>query len=213
MPDEVYRDYGWAESRTRAHDYLLADILKTFEGMNIPRQAKILDAGCGGGYIFSKLQEKGYENIWGIDPSISGVEVARKESGKTAFRLAVHNAYELLLPPSFPQHGYDVVLSVEVLEHLYSPSRYLQNICWWLKKGGCLILTTPYHGYLKNLAIALLNKADSHLNPLWEGGHIKFFSRISLFKLMEEAGIEPVSFRGSGRLPLLWKSMIVSGKK
>jgi len=64
---------------------------------------------------------------------------------------------------------------VEVIEHLYSPKTYLANIYNWLKDDGYLILTTPYHGYLKNLAIALFNKFDNHFNPLWEGGHIKFF--------------------------------------
>jgi hypothetical protein len=38
-----------------------------------------------------------------------------------------------------------------------------------------LIITTPYHGYLKNIALSVSVKFDHHVNPLWDGGHIKFF--------------------------------------
>ena len=63
------------------------------------------------------------------------------------------------------------------------------------------------------LTIALLNKFDKHFNPLWEGGHIKFFSKNTLYRLFEEAGMRPLKFYGAGRLPLLWKSMIIVGAK
>ena len=63
------------------------------------------------------------------------------------------------------------------MEHLFSPKDYLDNINSWLKDEGFVILTTPFHGYLKNLLIALTNKFDSHVNPLWEGEHIKFYSK------------------------------------
>jgi hypothetical protein len=44
-----------------------------------------------------------------------------------------------------------------------------------LRTRGHLVLTTPYHGYLKNLLIAALGKSDSHFDPLLDGGHIKFW--------------------------------------
>lgn len=76
-----------------------------------------------------------------------------------------------------------------------------------------MILTTPYHGYLKNLILSIFNKWDFHLNPLWHGGHIKFWSRGTLAQLLREAGFEVVGFHGVGRLPYIWKSMILISKK
>jgi 2-polyprenyl-6-hydroxyphenyl methylase/3-demethylubiquinone-9 3-methyltransferase len=102
---------------------------------------------------------------------------------------------------------------MEVIEHLYSPEKYIQNIHRWLKENGILIITTPYHGYLKNLVIALLNKFDTHFNPLWEGGHIKFFSKKSLIELLMKNKFDILKFRGAGRLPFLWKSMIIVSRK
>ena len=78
---------------------------------------------------------------------------------------------------------------------------------------GQLICSTPYHGYLKNLALSLVNKWDDHHNPLWDGGHIKFFSRDSLTRLLREAGLVNISFRGAGRLPYLWKSMVLAADR
>lgn len=118
--------------------------------------------------------------------------------------------YEENLPVN---HKFKLIISMEVVEHLYSPVKYLKNICNWLDNNGILVLTTPYHGYLKNLVIVLLNRFDNHMNPPWEGGHIKFFSKSKLYSLLVEAGIKPLKFCGSGRLPFLWRSMVVVAQK
>lgn len=74
-------------------------------------------------------------------------------------------------------------------------------------------MTTPYHGYLKNLAISLAGAWDRHLDPFWDGGHIKQFSRKTITRLLQEGGFELRRFGGVGRMPGLWKSMIVLAQK
>jgi len=76
-----------------------------------------------------------------------------------------------------------------------------------------LIISTPYHGYLKNLALAFTGKWDTHANPLWDGGHIKLWSRRTLGCLLTGAGFENLQFRGVGRLPGLWMTMVMSGDR
>lgn len=100
---------------------------------------------------------------------------------------------------------------MEVIEHLYSPRAFVDAAAALLRAngGGVLILSTPYHGYLKNLMISLLNKWDYHWGALWEGGHIKFWSRRSLGRLLAEAGFRNVRFRGVGRFPYLWRHMVL----
>ncbi len=77
-----------------------------------------------------------------------------------------------------------------------------------LHPGGTLIVTTPYHGYFKNLALALTGKLDSHFTTLWDGGHIKFFSVSTLSELVTAEGFTLREFQFAGRIPYLWKSMI-----
>ena len=110
---------------------------------------------------------------------------------------------------------FNLVVSMEVVEHVYSPRQWARGCYKALKPGGFLICSTPYHGYLKNLALSLFNKWDSHWSPLYEGGHIKFWSRKTLTKLLSDAGFraEGISFRGAGRLPYLWKSMLLRATK
>lgn len=213
LGNKLSKGFEWNIPETCAHKYLCQTIENIFLKFKIPTIAKILDAGCGGGYVLNRLYFNGYKDIWGLDISESGIKVAQNSYNELQNRFSVHNIYDKSLPISFPKAGYDVVLSVEVIEHLYSPSQYLKNISSWLKHDGCLILTTPYHGYLKNLAIALANKFDIHVDSISEGGHIKFFSKSTLYKLLQETSFKPIKFYGSGRLPLLWKSMVIISKK
>ncbi len=107
---------------------------------------------------------------------------------------------------------YDTIISTEVIEHLYSPRNYFEFCKNILQKagGGELILTTPYHGYLKNLVLAGTGKMDKHFTVLWDGGHIKFWSVKTLSSLLQESGFSEIRFKGCGRFPFLWKSMMVS---
>jgi len=66
---------------------------------------------------------------------------------------------------------------------------------------------------MTNLVLALTNKWDAHLNPLWDGGHIKLWSRKTLSQLLNEADFCVVRFIGAGRVPFVWKSMIMVAQK
>ena len=213
LKDNIYKDFGWKVAETSAHNYIFKTVEKIFNEFMIPNKDFILDAGCGGGYIIDKLYNKGYKNIWGFDLSESGIKLAKDTYKLLEDRFTLHNCYEQNLSTVFPHTNYDVILSVEVIEHLYNPGIYIENIRHWLKDGGYLILTTPYHGYLKNLAISLTNKFDWHVNPLQDGGHIKFFSKKTLCQLLNENGFDIIKFYGCGRLPYLWKSMIFVARK
>ena len=107
-----------------------------------------------------------------------------------------------------PECGFDVILSTDVIEHLYSPQSFLRNMHPHLKPGGVLLLTTPYHGYFKNLALSLLDGWDQHLRACSEQGHIKFFSQRTLSRLLGDCGFCDPVFCNAGRLPYLWKTMV-----
>jgi len=78
-----------------------------------------------------------------------------------------------------------------------------------LRTGGLMIITTPYWKYAKNLLLTITGRIDRALTALWEGGHIKHWSRATLTRLLTEAGFEFVAFHGRGRpIPFLWKNMV-----
>ncbi len=74
-------------------------------------------------------------------------------------------------------------------------------------------MSTPYHGYWKNLAMAVTGKLDAHFTALWDGGHIKFWSMRTLRALLEEAGFVDVEFTLVGRIKPLAKSMIAVARR
>lgn len=66
---------------------------------------------------------------------------------------------------------------------------------------------------MKNLVLAVLNKWDAHASPLWDGGHIKLWSRKTLSTLLTETGFVNLQFHGAGRVPGLWMTIVMSGDK
>lgn len=170
---------------------------------------RVLDVGCGNGVWARWLMERGAEVV-GIDVSEDGVRIARREVPGARFEALeiTDNILAALNEPPF-----DLVISLEVVEHLFLPRVWARGCFAALKPGGQLVCSTPYHGYLKNLALAVMNKWDFHLSPMWDGGHIKFWSRASLSSLLVEAGFADVRFAGAGRAPWLWMSMVMSGRR
>jgi len=101
----------------------------------------------------------------------------------------------------------DIVWASEILEHVFDTQLLTHEFFRILKPSGKLIATVPYHGLLKNLAIALF-RFDRHYNPT--GGHIHFFTKKSLVDLCSKAEFTCRDFVGLGRgIPWLWKSMFV----
>ena len=204
----TYKDYQYhSDRRNHIHRYVLQPIL---DCLNPKKNKNILDLGCGNGWLTSILIEQGY-NAYGTDASVSGINIAKE---KYPERFFIQDLSKDELPEELAEIPFDTIVSTEVIEHIYSPASYL-DFCNKLlsKKGeGELILTTPYHGYLKNLALAVTGKMDAHFTVLWEGGHIKFWSRKTLTQALEEHGFEVRQFIGCGRLHYLWKSMLVKAE-
>jgi 2-polyprenyl-3-methyl-5-hydroxy-6-metoxy-1,4-benzoquinol methylase len=173
-----------------------------------PRIRCVLDAGCGNGNLSARVAAAGFQ-VTGFDSSTSGIEHARRAFAGVHFEVA--SVYEDLRKRF--DDPFDACVSVEVIEHVYDPRAFVDRVYEVLRPGGLFVLTTPYHGYFKNLALAVTGKMDSHYGALWDGGHIKFWSRATLSTLLEERGFRVIGFEGAGRVPFLWKSMIVIVRK
>jgi 2-polyprenyl-3-methyl-5-hydroxy-6-metoxy-1,4-benzoquinol methylase len=210
MAAPTYTEFEWhaegagngesGEKLTR----VFIDLVKKLEGVS-----SICDLGCGNGHISGRLAALGYE-VTGIDASASGTQIARRAYRGARFIEALidHNLRERIDVGDF-----DLVISSDVIEHLYRPSDLLEAAYSLLKPGGQLLIGTPYHGYLKNFVLAATGKMDEHFSSLHDGGHIKFFSVRTLSQLLKNYAFEELSFTFYGRAPWLWKNMICHARK
>ncbi|MBB2144086.1 methyltransferase domain-containing protein [Pedobacter sp. LMG 31464] len=200
-----YKDYGYhSANATHAHQYIAQPIIKL---LNKNTNQTILDLGCGNGALVKQLSEIGF-NAYGTDASETGIKIASTFSKE---RFAVQDLSTDELPEKFANLNFDTIISTEVIEHLYDPRKFIQFCKKILVKngGGELILSTPYHGYIKNLLLAITGKWDQHANPLWDGGHIKLWSKNTISQLLVEQDFKVTDFVGCGRIPYVWMSMVI----
>lgn len=203
QPRHLYGTGYSSSDASHTDAYLRKPVLRQLE--HLPRGSGILDAGCGNGFFAKQLYEKGFDVV-GMDLEESGIDHARKAYQQIRFEVA--SVYENL--STLFERQFDAVIALEIIEHLYDPRTFVARVQECLRPGGMFVLSTPYHGYLKNLLIALTGKFDKHATALWDGGHIKFWSRKTLSSLLEQHGFRVERFIGAGRLPYLWKSMILA---
>ena len=168
---------------------------------------RAIDLGCGNGSIANWLSEKGFQ-VSGCDPSESGIAEAKKAYPE--LDLYVGSAYDDLASKfgTFP-----LLISLEVVEHVYAPRDYAKTVYNLLQPGGYALISTPYHSYLKNLALAATGKMDEHFTALWDHGHIKFWSVKTITQLLTEANLSLEKVYRIGRIAPLAKTMIILARR
>ena len=201
-------DYGWMARAPHSAGYLNPAV-RAIIAEGGPKD--VLDAGCGNGALAADLAADGHRVV-GVDADARGLEFARARAPGVTFVQSTFDQDSAALGAT-ADGRFDLVVSTEVIEHLYAPHELVAFAFAALRPGGRFVITTPYHGFLKNLALSLTNGWDNHFNVDWHGGHIKFWSRRTLSQLFEKQGFRLVGFSGVGRLPYLWKSMILIGEK
>ena len=184
-------------------DYLIPIVKRIVEQR---KPESIFDLGCGNGSVANYLSK--YAPVSGVDASNSAIAIASRSFPH--LKVDVGSAYDDLAS----KYGdFPLVVSLEVVEHLYAPRTYAENLFRLVRPGGIAVVSTPYHGYWKNLALALTGRLDTHFSALWDGGHIKFWSVRTLTVLLSEAGFANIEFQYAGRLQLLAKSMIAVARR
>jgi 2-polyprenyl-3-methyl-5-hydroxy-6-metoxy-1,4-benzoquinol methylase len=185
-----------------SHDYLLPPVLKLLDHNGHQSPKRVFELGCGNGSVANVLWRRDYD-VTGLDASVEGINQAR--AAYPHLKLDRGSAYDDLVS----KYGkFPFVLSLEVVEHLYNPRQYAANLYSLVENGGMAIISTPYHGYVKNLCMAISGKLDNHFTALWDHGHIKFWSMSTLSFLLREAGFTQIEFLRVGRVQILAKSMI-----
>ena len=203
-------DYGWESADEEIHArYTTPKLLQLLSVLKVRR---LLDLGCGNGSICGTLARAGLEVV-GTDYDATGIEIALLSHPETKFyQYGIHDEpLELLAEEN--GRKFDAVVCTEVIEHLFAPHLVPIFANAVLKERGYLLVSTPFHGFLKNLALSIADKWDFHHYSLWHGGHVKFWSRATLTTLLTENGFDVIGFYGLGRVPYLWKSFLLVAQK
>jgi 2-polyprenyl-6-hydroxyphenyl methylase/3-demethylubiquinone-9 3-methyltransferase len=186
------------------HKYLVPAALRALARVS---DGEVLDLGCGNGSLTSELHKAGM-CVTGIDAAASGIRAARAAHPDIAW--VQHDISDPL--PLGLRGKFNYVFSGEVIEHLFQPRTLFDRAAEALGESGVLVVTTPYHGYIKNLVLAASGKFDRHWSPGVDFGHIKFFSQRSLTEMAVECGFQPYWWDLVGRVRPLAKTMVMRAR-
>ncbi|WP_121629580.1 bifunctional 2-polyprenyl-6-hydroxyphenol methylase/3-demethylubiquinol 3-O-methyltransferase UbiG [Tropicibacter alexandrii] len=187
-------------------DYITTQIAGEFDrqlGTDQPfKGLRILDIGCGGGLLCEPMARLGAE-IVGVDAAARNIPVAETHAAQSGLQIDYRHTTAEAMAADGEQ--FDVVLNMEVVEHVADPLAYL-NACRQLLKPGGLHLCSTINRNPKSFAMAIVG-AEYVMRWLPKGTHewSKFITPDELYDLMRKAGLDPVDRKGYVFNPITWK--------
>ncbi len=169
--------YGYPDyTKLQKHLYFVADELMRPVRNIAP--GKLLDVGCGMGYMLKRFQELGWES-YGVDISSYATEYARSELGLNAYTGSIDKF-------DFPENYFDLVTIVLTIEHMPDPRSSLQTLHKLMKKGATIIIAThDIEGLWPKIS-------RSKWQHLFVPEHFFFFSHGTLKRLLIQIGFDIV---------------------
>jgi len=137
--DEYYQKGRYKVSKAekvqldRFYKRRFSSIINALEGFTY---TKVLDAGCGDGELGKMLKDFKKVDVYGVDISRKGVEIAKKKGlrGKVA---------DISKKIPYADNSFDLVFASEAIEHVMNPDVFLKEIRRVVKPGGHILITTP----------------------------------------------------------------------
>ncbi len=168
---------------------------KLFDGL------RLLDIGCGGGLLSEPMARLG-ATVVGADAAEGNLPVARIHAEQSGLDIDYRHTTAEAMAAAGEQ--FDVVLNMEVVEHVADPLGFLTASQQLLKPGGLLICSTINRNP-KSYAMAIFG-AEVVMRWLPRGTHEwnKFITPDELFDLLRQAGLDPVDRKGFVFNPVLW---------
>ena len=186
-------------------DYITSQIASEFDRdltTSLPfKGLRILDIGCGGGLLSEPMARLGAEVV-GADPATRNIPVAQMHSEQSGLTID----YRLTTAEDLAAAGekFDVVLNMEVVEHVPDPQSFLTACQTLLKPGGLMICSTLNRN-AKSFGMAIIG-AEWVMRWLPKGTHDwrKFITPDELADFITKAGLDPVDRKGMVFNPVAW---------
>jgi 2-polyprenyl-3-methyl-5-hydroxy-6-metoxy-1,4-benzoquinol methylase len=172
----------------------------------VETRSRVLDVGCGEGRFAAELAGAGI--------SVVGVDVAEEPLRRARSR---HPFLDLRIVPAgdiwpLPDASFDVVWAGETIEHVADTAGWLREVRRVLRPGGSLLLSTPAHGRLAMLRLALSGRAfDTHFDPRTD--HLRFYTRRTLRRSLEDAGFADIEVHEAGGPPGARRLLLASARR
>ncbi len=186
-------------------DYITSQIAAEF-GRDVTRPKpleglRLLDIGCGGGLLCEPMARLGADVV-GADAAARNIPVAQMHAEQSGLTID----YRVTTAEDMAAAGeqFDVVLNMEVVEHVAEPATYLLACQQLLKPGGLMVCSTINRNP-KSYAMAIIG-AEHVMRWLPKGTHDwkKFITPDELFDLIRGAGLDPVDRKGFVFNPITW---------
>ena len=163
---------------------------------------RLLDIGCGGGLLSEPMARLG-ATVLGADVAARNIPVARIHAEQSGLQIDYRHTSAEALAEAGEQ--FDVVLNMEVVEHVADPLAYLTACQQLLKPGGLMVCSTLNRN-AKSFAMAIVG-AEWVMRWLPKGTHNwkKFITPDELFDLIRRAGLDPVDRKGMVFNPISWR--------
>ncbi|MET4102648.1 2-polyprenyl-6-hydroxyphenyl methylase/3-demethylubiquinone-9 3-methyltransferase [Roseovarius sp. MBR-78] len=187
-------------------DYITSQIAAEFDrdlGTDAPfKGLRLLDIGCGGGLLSEPMARLGADVV-GADAAPRNIPVAQVHAEQSGLDIDYrHTTAEDMAAKG---ERFDVVLNMEVVEHVSDPLAYL-SACHDLLKPGGLMLCSTINRNAKSFGMAIVG-AEYVMRWLPKGTHqwSKFITPDELFGLLAKAGLDPVDRKGFVFNPITWQ--------
>ncbi len=169
-------DFTYAEELEQLTMTYLHEILPV---ISHNKQSSILEIGCGNGFILSALQKKGYQHVFGIEPSKNAIAQADAKIRKKITR-------NILKKNVFPARSFDYILCFQTLDHIPNPNIFLSICHSLLKKNGIIIF------FLHNVQ-SVSSRLLKEKSPIIDIEHTFLYAPNTLTELVKKNAFSVIS--------------------
>lgn len=169
----LYTAHIYDEGDSQFHKELTTNIVKTYiDTLNIPKDAKILDLGCGPGYFLDEMKAREYTNVIGVTLSPGDIKIC-EDKGHTIKK------YDLSFLPQkdgYHDESVDFIFLRHALEHSPYPIFSLMEYNRVLKQGGRIYIEVP--------------APDCERKHEWNANHYSILGEQQLLALLHRTGFD-----------------------
>ena len=199
----IYNDYGarWYTAQDDPVALLRAEsVLKNKWVLDVLNQQqnahlRVLDVGCGGGFLSNELARHGYK-VTGVDLAPESLQVARRYDLTKSVEYVVADAFTL----PFEDQSFDVVTAMDFLEHIENPGLAIKEFSRVIRPGGVFIFHTFNRTWLAGVLVIklvewLVRNTPPHMHILRlfiKPNEVRDYCGNAGLEVREMSGIRPV---------------------